>query len=162
MATKKSYNEMIEGAGKRDLNAVHKDVREFYRKHKWRDTVSHFKIAPTVLTTIVGDIIKEQKAKDDEAKKERKLERDMKRGEKAAKKKTAKKAPKMRAAKKAPVKKKAAKKKASKKAPKKDRASINAVHKDVERQFILPWLISKRRRGARTATISELIADLVS
>jgi hypothetical protein len=159
MATKKSYNEMIEGAGKREISAVHKEVREYYVKNKWRDTVSRFKIAPTVLTTIVGDIIKEQKAKDDAAKKERKLERDMKRGEKAAKKRTKKKAPKKKPA----AKKKPAKKSASKKAAKKTSRKIlhpNIVVVASSDQEALVWLIAKRKKTPK-ATISELIADLV-
>jgi len=123
---KKNYRETIEGMGKREINALNREIRDHYTEHGWRKTVGEYRVSPMDLSAIVGDSkAKKPKAKKPKAKKP-KTEKKAK--AKPASKGSTKKEPKKEPKKKAKAKPKKADKKADEKPkkrgrpPKKDKA----------------------------------------
>jgi hypothetical protein len=175
---KKNYRDSIEGMGKRELNALNKEIRAHYKEHGWRKTVSVYKVAPSDLSAIVDPDGKNK------AKKKKPKATKAKAAPKKKQKKAPKKAPKKKHKWKEPKKKpgrpkkdasapdKKSKKRRSKKktlSPRKTKAPAakkKAKAATDEDGMVLDWLLKKRASMSEWArketTLEQVIVDLTA
>lgn len=172
MAKNKNYRERIEGMGKRELNALNREIRDHYAEHGWRKTVGEYKIAPTDLSAIVGDAKKSKPDKKPKAKKA-KAQVDKK---KPAKRGRPKKVEKKPAEKKKPAKRgrpkkkseeaaKAKGKKAKKKTAKKTRQAAKVLAPTAEDHLVLDYLLRRRKKSdpwRNPETVDMVILELTT
>ena len=149
-------------ANKGELKKLNKEIRDFYKATgKWRDTVSKFRISPTDLSALVGDIIEAKKKEEAALKQAKADDRANKRAEKEAVKakkkelREKKKADKKTAKKKAPKKKAPKKKAPKKKAPKKTAKKKTTKRKASKKKTAIPVKAKGR------ATTQQLVAFLM-